>query len=108
MAAVTLTVRVPSRSAATSFVDSHQDITDADTVSCPNDGRTILICDAAGGANVTVSTPNTLDGQAIAERVLAAGTAKMAIMGPYPVTTYGSTLAITVSANTDMMAVSLA
>lgn len=108
MAPITLTVRVPGRAATVSFVDSKQAVTAADTISCPNDGRTVLICDAAGGANVTVSTPNTLDGQAIAERVLAAGTAKMAIMGPYPPSVYGSTLAITVSANTDMMAVSLA
>ena len=108
MAAITLTVKVPNRTTAVSFVDSHTGITDADTVSCPNDGRTILQLDAAGGANVTVSTPGTLDGQAIAERVLAAGTAKMSIFGPFPVSIYGATLAITTSANCDIMAVSLA
>jgi hypothetical protein len=108
MALVTLTVHTPNRTTAVSFVDSHTGITSADTVSVPNDERTVLILDAAAGANVTVVTPNTVDTLAVSDKVLAAGTAKISVFGPFPKRYYGSTLTLTTSANVDVLALSLA
>jgi hypothetical protein len=108
MSDVNVTVHTPNRATAVSFVDSKTAAVTGNSYLIPNDGRTVLIVDATAGANVTVATPGTVDGNAIADKVMAAGTAKMSLYGPFPVVTYGAILTVTVSANTDLMALSLA
>ncbi|MCC6192265.1 MAG: hypothetical protein IT318_24805 [Anaerolineales bacterium] len=52
----------------------------------PNDGRTKLYVKNATGSTcvVTIDTPNTVDGQAIANRTVSVATAKEFEIGPFP------------------------
>ena len=105
MADITLTPLAVDRSAGANFTDNAVVATSANTYYCPNNGNTRLVATAAGGANITIDTPNAVDGNAIANPVLVAGTAKTKVFGPWPVSIYGALMKITVSADTSIAAI---
>jgi len=55
-----------------------------------NDGKTILrVRNSSGGSlNVTITTPGTVDGLAVADRVVAVGAGVTTFIGPFPVDQY--------------------
>src|SRR5687767_6438960 len=57
--------------------------------SIPNDGRTFLHVKTVGTAcNVSLKIPGTVDGQAVADKVIALGTNTERMIGPFPPQTY--------------------
>jgi hypothetical protein len=61
----------------------------ADGHAIANDGSTMLHVKTVGTAcTVTVVTPGTVDGQAIADRTIALGTNTERMIGPFPPRTY--------------------
>lgn len=55
----------------------------------PNSGREVLHIKTVGTAcTVTVQTPGTVDGQAVADRTIALGTNAERFIGPFPVDVY--------------------
>lgn len=62
------------------FVDGHK---------FKNDGKTILhIKNGAVALNLTVQTPGTVDGLAVADRVVAVGASTDKFIGPFPASQY--------------------
>ena len=55
-----------------------------------NDGHTILIVTngSGGSVNVTLTTPGTVDGLAVADRVVAVGNGVKKAIGPFPRSLY--------------------
>lgn len=75
---VTRTGLNPAYSAAN--VDGH---------SVPNGGREVLHVKTSGTpCNVTIQTPGTVDGQAVADRVVALGATAERLIGPFPADYY--------------------
>jgi len=59
--------------------------TAVDTYTFPNDGRTFLYIEhGAGASNLTVVTPGTVRGKAIADTVVALAIAGRSLVGPFP------------------------
>jgi hypothetical protein len=64
-----------------------------DTFVFSNDGRTVLhfMKSGAGACTVTISTPGTVDGLAVADRtVTVAATTGDVVIGPFPPDTYNT------------------
>jgi hypothetical protein len=60
-------------------------ITAADTFTFPNDGKIVLLCvHGAGASNLTIVTPGTVRGKAIADTVVALTAAGTTLVGPFP------------------------
>jgi hypothetical protein len=56
-----------------------------DTYTFPNDGKTFLYIEhGAGASNLTVVTPGTVRGKAIADAVVAITAAGRTLVGPFP------------------------
>lgn len=109
MADVTLTVRDATRAVTTcpNFTDHATAATSADTYYFANDGRVVLLADAATTATVTIQTPGTVAGNAIADTAVALPDGDTYVLGPFPPSVYNDALgraAVTVSANTTIMA----
>lgn len=85
MATVALTVQQVSRSGLDVTANKTTVVT-ANTYTFQNDGRTKLYVKNATGSTcvVTVATPNTVDGLAVADRTVSVATAKEFFIGPYP------------------------
>ena len=105
MADITLTVYTSDRSSGANFTDDKTAATSSNNYLFANDGNTRLHVNSTAGSTVTVVTPNTTDGNAIADKALTAGAAKQMTWGPWPQSIYGATVTVTVSANTDIQAV---
>ena len=110
MADIALTVYETSRAtpSAVNFTDNKVGATTGNNYQFVNDGRVVLITSASGGANITVTTQMSVDAKAVADDVLVAGTAKTCLWGPFPPAIYNDAngkVTVTVSANTDLMAV---
>ncbi len=62
-----------------------------------NDGkRTVVhIVNGATSMNITLVTPNTVDGLAVADRVVAIGSSEEHFVGPFPISVYGTTITMT-------------
>lgn len=76
-----------------------------DTYQVPNDGKTILHVkkSGAGACTVTLDTPATFRGQAIANPTVSVpATTGDKMIGPFPVDLYGSTLNVTYSEATGL------
>lgn len=103
-----LTIHTCNRSAAPANVtDGFQAVTSSDTATFANDGNTRLLADAAAGSNLTIVTPATIDGMAVAELVLVIPTSsKVMAAGPFPVSVYGETVTVTVDATTSVFVMS--
>jgi hypothetical protein len=110
MADVTLTVYTPTRATGVAVTDNHTNATAGTNYLFANDERTVLIatCTDGGGGTATVDVPATEDGNAIADRTLTLAANKQLVFGPWPKTVYGTTVSVTVSAATDLLAMSLA
>lgn len=110
MADVNITVYPTGRdlASAPNWTDNATAATSSDTYYIPNNGQVLLILEAATTSNVTIDTPGNVDGLAIADRVFALADTDVRIVGPFPPQIYNNAsgqLKVTVTANTDIMAV---
>jgi hypothetical protein len=110
MADFTLTVYDATKvvSSAPNYTDSETAATSGNNYYIPNNGRVLLIAEAATTANLTVQTPNTQDGNAISDLVLALADTDIRIFGPFAPAYYNDAqgrMLVTVSANTNLMAI---
>lgn len=106
MADINLTVYKTGRGAGVNLTDNATAATAGNTYKAANDGRVKLIANCIAGGTMTVQTPNLVDGNAIADKTLALTAGKTLIFGPFPVGVYGSTLVVSVDANTSLLAFS--
>lgn len=109
MADVTLTVQYSTRLITTcpNFIDDATAATSSDTYYFSNDGRVVVVADAGTTATVTIETPNTIAGNAIADTTVALPDSDIYIIGPFPPQVYNDSqgrVKVTVSANTSIMA----
>lgn len=110
MGDVNLTVYQVARNASgVDFTTNKVAATSANNYYIPgNDGNVKLIVGlTAASGNLIAETPNTVDGQAIADLTLALTQNKTVVIGPFPPNVYNDSqgrVKITVSANTDIMA----
>jgi len=77
----------------------------------PNDGNVFLHLKKTGAGDcvVSVATPNTVDGLAIADLTETVGaTSGDRMFGPFPVDNYGSTLSVTLSEITGLTMAAIA
>lgn len=110
MPAITVYTADRAATPAVQVTDNHTNATaGGGTYTFVNDGRTVLLAADTGGAGstVTISIPTTVDGLAVTSKTPATGTSKQVVIGPFPVSVYSTTVSFTVSANTDVMAVSV-
>jgi hypothetical protein len=85
MARTALTVQQVTRAGLTPTYSA----ANVDGHSIPNGGKECLhIKTTSNACNVTFQTPGSVDGQAIADRVVALGTSTERIIGPFPPTMY--------------------
>jgi len=109
MADVILTVYDASRPAGVNVTDQDTAATDANVYYVPNNGSVrLIVVNAAGSNTVTVTTPNTVDGLAIADLAITLTASKTYLLGPFPTSIYNDgqgRLSFTVSANADVTAV---
>lgn len=108
MATITMTVYDVDRSTGANHTDNGTAATSGNTYRFANNGNVKLVTLAAAGANIAVVTPNTVDGGAITDKTLVAGTAKVRVFGPFPPNIYNDAdgyCSFTVDANTTVLAV---
>lgn len=63
----------------------------------PNDGKVLLVARNSGATprNITMTTPGTVDEQAIADPVYSLAAGATVILGPFDPTVYGTTMTVT-------------
>ncbi len=85
MATVTLTVQDVSR-AGLNLTAAKTTVVVANDYYFPNDGRTKLFVDniAATDNVVTIETPGTVDGAAVADKTVTMATLQKYLIGPFP------------------------
>lgn len=110
MADFTLTVYDATRlvASAPNYTDNLTAATSGNNYYIPNNGRVLLIAVAGTTANLTVETPNAIDGLAITDLVNALADTKIRAFGPFPPAIYNDAqgrLKVTVSANTSLFAI---
>lgn len=92
MADVRLTVQEINRAAG--LTPTYKtDMSASDTYFVANDGRTFLHCTNSGGSDsvITVVTPGTVDGQAVADKTFTvAQTSGNKMIGPFPPNLYNA------------------
>lgn len=107
MADVTVTPLVPKAAgAAVGFTSLNA----ADNFKVVNNGRMMLWLKETGAstANVTIATPTTVGGLAVADQVIALTSNQEKAAGPFPRSVYGDELDITCDGtNVDLEAVQL-
>ncbi|MFD3165476.1 hypothetical protein [Herpetosiphon sp. NSE202] len=72
-----------------------------DTYFIPNNGRVVLLVTSTPGCTVTVQTPGTMSGLAIADATATVGANKQQAIGPFPTTLFNQadgTIQVTFSA----------
>lgn len=97
MANIAVTTQYPT---ANGITPAYQAPNTTDTYQVQNDGKTVLHVKKTGAnpCNVTIQTPGTVDGQAIADRVVTVPAASGdKIIGPLSREAYSDTLNITFS-----------
>lgn len=109
MANIPVTVYTPGHVAASGadYTTNKVAATSGNNYLIPNNGRVRVALECTAGGVATVTTPNTVDGLAIAERTLTMTAAKIKIWGPFPTEDYNDTdgnMTITVDANTNLFA----
>lgn len=109
MADVLLSVFDTSRTAGVNVTDQDTTVGASDVYFVPNNGNVrLIVTNAAGANNVTVTTPGTVDGNAIADPVIALTASKTYVLGPWPANVYNNSagqVRITFSAAADVLAV---
>ena len=108
MADVTLTVYDVVR-AGLDLTANKTTVVTANTYLMPNDGRTTLHVKNATGSTcvVTIATPKTVDGLAVADRTVSIATAKEFDIGPFPSDPYSNSdgqVSITFDQTVDIVA----
>jgi hypothetical protein len=109
MAVVNLTVQDVARSGL-NLTGAKTTVVVANDYYFPNDGRTKLFVNniAATGNTVTIETPNTVDGAAIADKTVAQLTLEKHLIGPFPQNFYNNgdgNMHVTFSAIVEIVAV---
>lgn len=112
MSNITMTVYEASRAATAvaNYTDNKTAATSGNSYLIPNNGRVMLVAECTAGGTVTAVTQNTIDSLAVTDATLTATAAKILIWGPFPPAIYNNAsgqLEITVSANTNLLAVRL-
>jgi hypothetical protein len=109
MADVLLTVFDADRDSGVNVTDNDSAVTSSDSFLVPNNGSVrLIVTNSAGANNLTITTPGTVDGNAIADLVIALTASKVYVIGPFPPSVYNNSagqLRFTVSANADVIAV---
>lgn len=61
-----------------------------------NDGKRtfVHVVNGATAMNLTVVTPNTVDGLAVSDRTVAIGSSEEHFVGPFPTDVYGTTVTV--------------
>ena len=98
MARTALAVTTITRDGVTEPAETAGDATNGNTVS--NDGRMIVRVhnsDSGASHNVTFVTIGTVDGEPVADRVVAMAASAVKWFGPFPTDVYGSSLAVDVA-----------
>jgi hypothetical protein len=96
MSATALSVTPLSRNGITDTLSAAN--TDGHTIVNTADNMWIEVLNGSGGSiNVTIETIQTIDGLAVADRVVAVGAGVRKKIGPFPRTNYGSTVTVTFS-----------
>lgn len=93
MADVTLTVRaIDNKTPASGLITGNEEtMASTDTHYFENTGvEMIEVYSGAAGGNLTIQTPQTADGLAVAESVIALAAAKHYLFGPFPSKTYNN------------------
>jgi hypothetical protein len=104
MAEIAMTVYQLNRVGGVNVTDLATAATAGNNYNIPNDGNTRIYALCAGGGTASVNTPNSVDGNLIAELTLTLTGTKAFIFGPWPINVYGATMIITVSAATSLIA----
>jgi hypothetical protein len=109
MAEVTPTVYTAGRVAVSSanYSDNLTAATAGNNYNIANNGRVGLMLECTAGGTATVATPNSVDGNAIADLTLTLTAAKIKIWGGFPPAVYNNSsgnVVVTVSAATNLFA----
>lgn len=113
MAVVPLTVQQSARTSnGINITDNDTAASSGNSYTFANNGRVFLYVQNASGSSLTltVATPNTVDGLAVADLTATVATAKDHIIGPFPPGVYndGSGLvSVTVDQSVTIMAIRL-
>lgn len=97
-----------SSSPTVNFTDGKTSATSGNTYLIQNDGHVRLLMQSGAGSNVTVVTPNSVDGNAVSDLVIPAAANKLLLSRAFPPKIYNNAdgqMAVTVSAATDIQAV---
>ena len=71
------------------IIDNETTMASTNTYMIENDGTVMLYAyGGAAGGNLTIQTPQTVDGLAVAESVIALAASKSYVFGPFPSKTY--------------------
>lgn len=103
MSDVNLSVAAVNRTSGANYTTGKVVATSANNYYFANDGNTRLVMAASTTATVTVTTPNSIDGNAIGDLAIVL-TTDVETFGPFPVSVYGSNVKVTVSADTSILA----
>lgn len=112
MADFTLTVYSATRLVATApnYTDNLTAAATGNNYYVPNNGAVVIVAASAATSNLTVQTPNTVDGLAITDSVNALPDTDVRFFGPFPPSIYNDAqgrILVTVSANTSIFAIRL-
>ena len=93
MADVNLTVHtIDNMTPATGKItDNEITMAAANVYHLPNTGVEMFIVRGGSGGNLTIQTPQTVDGLAVDENIMALEAAHDYVFGPYPAKTYNQT-----------------
>lgn len=112
MADITMTVYDASRvyASAPNYTDNKTSASSGNNYYIPNNGRVVLIAVAGTSGTVTVATPGSVDGNAVADLAVALPDTDQVVIGPFPPAVYNDALGrllVTVSAAVSLFAVRL-
>lgn len=110
MADVILTVYDTDRDAGVNVTDNDTAVTSSDVFFFPNNGNVrLLITDTStSNNNVTITTPGSVDGNAIADLVVTCPGSEQLVLGPFPPSVYNNSsgqVRFTVAGNANAIAV---
>lgn len=101
MAATAITVQQVTEAGTTVTAPVAADTANGNVVNNQNGATTFLyVVNGTGAQTLTVVTPNTVSGLAIADRVYALAANTTYVLGPFPISVYGTSLQFTASAAT--------
>ena len=109
MADITLSVFEANRPTGVNVTDNDTAVTDANVYFFPNNGNVrLLVANGATANTVTVVTPGTVNGLAIADLPITLLANKQYVLGPFPTSIYNNQAGLvrfTVTENADVLVV---